>query len=104
MVTIKKNKVKKHTTFCQTDCKCAEEKKAKPFLMIETIFKEKIFRISQENIKIELKINSKHIELSGQSDKFIFKSSNSKKTIERWKNILECLLEAIKIAGKERNL
>ena len=54
-----------------------------------------IFEITQGKFHVQLKMDKDHIHLGNE---FVFKSTNTPETLKRWRNVLELLGEAIKVA------
>lgn len=66
---------------------------------------EKGLTVSRGNVKINVKITQKHIEITGASGKqFIFRSTNDPKTLKRWDEVIGCLQVAVRELKKARKL
>lgn len=69
-----------------------EAKKEENKFAVTVGFTEKEITVAKENISVNATVTKKHIHIN---NKFIFRSTNSKQTIKRWRTVLLCLLRLV---------
>ena len=74
------------------------------FEVTESISEKKLL-VKNGPVQIEIAIDKDHIEMTGQGDKeFVFMSSNSAKTVDRWESVLTTMLMAVRELKTKRKL